>query len=200
MARRADEVFRPKFNRVSALVIWGFAAVFGISVLLTADLDYYATGLPVIALFAFAAWTALWRPCVYISDDGVALVNVTRTVQVPWPALIQVDTRYALTLMTPRATHSAWAAPAPGRPTTRRAIQRNAPERDDVERVRPGDLPATNSGDAAHLVRTRWDILRHQEAIELGAADQTQEVVHWHSLDLVIWAGLLLAAFAPVLL
>lgn len=200
MAARADEVFRPKFNRVLAMVVGGFDAVFGISVLLTADVSYYATGLPLIGLVAFAAWAALWRPCVYVNDGAVSLVNVLRTIQIPWAALIQVDTRYSLTLMTPRATYSAWAAPAPGRPVTRRATRREAAQRDDAIRVRPGDLPATSSGDAAHLVRTRWDILRNRDAIELGRADQVEEIVHWHRLDLVIWAVLLLAAFAPALI
>ena len=200
MADRADEVFRPKFNRILAMIVWGFAAVFGISVLLTADLAYYTTGLPLIGLIIFAAWTALWRPCVYVTDEAVSLVNVTFTVQIPWAALIQVDTRYSLTLMTPRRNYSAWAAPAPGRPTTRRAARRDVPERDSGARVRPGDLPATNSGDAAHLVRTRWDILRNRDAIDLGTADQTAEVVRWHGWDLVIWAALLLASFAPALI
>ncbi len=199
MVRRADEVFRSKFNRVLAIVIAGLDAVFGISVLLTADLAYYATGLPLIALAGFGAWTVLWRPCVHVSDDAVSLVNVSRTVQIPWAALIQVDTRYSLTLATSRARYSAWAAPAPGRPTTRQAERRDAPERDPGARVRPGDLPATNSGDAAYLVRTRWGTVAAQVQIETGTYEQNQEIVKWHAAHLVIWAGLLLAAFAPAL-
>ena len=49
-----------------------------------------------------------------VHDGGATLENPYRTIDVPWAALVNVDTRYALTLITPHAKYAAWAAPAPG--------------------------------------------------------------------------------------
>ncbi|WP_448631495.1 hypothetical protein [Cellulomonas soli] len=43
------------------------------------------------------------------------VVNPLRAVRVPWAALIDVRTRYSLTLVTPTGQVRAWAAPGPGR-------------------------------------------------------------------------------------
>ena len=47
--------------------------------------------------------------------------------------------------------------------------------------MRPGDLPNTDSGVAAHLVRQRWQILLAENRIAVGMADTTPVVrtIHW---------------------
>lgn len=140
-----------------------------------------------VALVALLAWVALWRPSIQIDDEEIRVVNVFRTITVPWPALIHIDTKYALTLFTPGHRYSVWAAPAPGR--TGAAMAARKQERGRVEMapvsedgsIRPGDLIASESGQAAYLIRERWARLRDAGRIDAGVADQTPVDirVHW---------------------
>ncbi|GAB3803634.1 hypothetical protein GCM10028798_22870 [Humibacter antri] len=181
------DVFVSRFNRVLAVVVWALDAfVLAGYVWVHGGLrDPFAT-VPV-ALVALLAWVALWRPSIQIDDDGIRVVNVFRTIEVPWPALIHIDTKYALTLFTPGHRYSVWAAPAPGR--TGAAMAARKQERGRVEMapvsengsIRPGDLIASESGQAAYLIRERWARLRDAGHIDAGFADETPVHirVHW---------------------
>ncbi|MEO8908200.1 MAG: PH domain-containing protein [Microbacteriaceae bacterium] len=192
----ADTVFISRFNRVLAIVIWALTAVLMVTTLITGGPGRALAIVP-SAFFALFAWTALWRPYVRVADAGVRIRNVLRTIDVPWPALINVDTRYALTLYTPGHEYAAWAAPAPGRTGTN--IARRAENNGRVEaapsvngQVRPGDLLASESGQAAQIVRDHWQKLRDSGAIEIGVAEETGVPTHWHwwtNAALVVLAG-----------
>lgn len=184
-------VFVSRFNRVLAIVIWAITAVLLVTTLVAGSGDRVLALLPAAFVCLFA-WTALWRPYVRVDDAGVRIRNVLRTVEVPWEALIHVDTRYALTLYTPGHQFSAWAAPAPGRTGT--AMARRAENHGRVDaapavdgKVRPGDLLASESGQAAYIVRERWNALRDAGRVEAGVADETRvpRYVHWW-LDLAL--------------
>ncbi len=185
-------VFRSRFNRVLAVLFVVVLAAVGVAVGITAQ-SAAATGLLVPAAFIVVAVHAvLWRPCVVVDDEGVTLVNVTRSVHVPWAALIDVDTKYALTLRTPARAYTAFAAPSPGgagtlhaRSLERRGGARGLPA-DVAGRARPGDLAGTDSGDAAYLVRSRWHELREAGRIDLGVAHETRPHVRWHVAQLAI--------------
>lgn len=66
-----------------------------------------------LVLFGLLGWAAFWCPLVEVSDGGVKVVNTWRTVQVPWPAIEEVEGRYGLRLRTAYGTVTAWGAPAP---------------------------------------------------------------------------------------
>ena len=53
------------------------------------------------------------------------LVNVLRTIDLPWPAIQLVDTKWALTLVTAYGKFTAWAAPAPGGMASARRMTRS---------------------------------------------------------------------------
>lgn len=187
----AGTVFVSRFNRVLAVVIWAITAVLLVTTLVAGSDSRILALLPA-AFVGLFAWTALWRPYVRVDDAGVRIRNVLRTVEVPWEALIHVDTRYALTLYTPGHQFSAWAAPAPGRTGT--AMARRAENHGRVDaapavdgKVRPGDLLASESGQAAYIVRERWNTLRDAGRVEAGVADETHvpRHVHWW-LDLAL--------------
>ncbi|NEN06870.1 PH domain-containing protein [Diaminobutyricibacter tongyongensis] len=179
------DVYTSRFNRILAVIIWALA------LFMTGSLLFVAPGLRLLYLFpaafvALFAWEALWSPRVEVDDSGVRLRNVLRTVFVPWAALIHVDTKYSLTLYTPGHRYAAWAAPAPGRASSYRATKSrsgNSGSRAplDGDAARPGDLLGTESGEAAYLVRSRWDRLRERGAFETGVADTTKVTVttHW---------------------
>ncbi|MDM4763351.1 PH domain-containing protein [Galbitalea sp. SE-J8] len=181
------ERYTSRFNRGLAVSVWllvGFGLV-GYTVL-HAGLAQPLWLLPA-AFVAFAAWAWLWHPSVEVDDAGVTLVNLVRTVHVPWAGLVHVDTRFALTLITPRGRFAAWAAPAPGRTGVMLAKRREARASsarvpDLGTTVRPGDLLGSESGQAAALVRTRWSELRDADRIPIGVADENPPRIR------VLWA------------
>jgi hypothetical protein len=200
------DVFVSNFNRVLAVLVWLLDAFVLVGyVWVHAGLRDPFVIVPV-AFFALLAWVALWRPRVEIADDGIMVRNVFRTITVPWPALIHVDTKYALTLFTPGHRYSAWAAPAPGR--TGAAIAARKQDRGRVGMapvgadgsIRPGDLIASESGQVAYLIRERWARLRDAGLIEAGLADETPVGirVHWWlnaALAVLLVAGVLVLVF-----
>jgi hypothetical protein len=44
-----------------------------------------------LALFGVFGWAAFWQPYVEVSEGGVVVANTLRTVEVPWPAVDEVD-------------------------------------------------------------------------------------------------------------
>jgi hypothetical protein len=181
------DVFVSNFNRMFAVLVWLLDAfVLAGYVWVHGELRDPFVIVPV-AFVALLAWVALWRPRVEIDDERIMVRNVVRTITVPWPALIHVDTRFALTLFTPGHRYSAWAAPAPGRTGAALAGRKQdrgrvamAPTGPDGS-IRPGDLIASESGQVAYLIRERWARLRDTGRIEAGVADETPVGirVHW---------------------
>ncbi|MEO7146397.1 MAG: PH domain-containing protein [Terrimesophilobacter sp.] len=176
-------MFYSRFNRGLAATIWLLCAGACVAII-TAGLGNAGEFLPLVILVAWLAWAGLWLPSLQLGDDEVTIRNVFMTTAVPWATLIQVDTRYALTLVTPHGRYAVTAAPAPGRLATalshRDMSGIGAPTGSDGG-VRPSDLPNTDSGAAAHLVRARWETLLAEDRIELGRADDTPVVrrVNW---------------------
>lgn len=193
-------MFHSRFNQVLAVVVWLFCCGAAAAIAVSGSSAGY---LPLVALAAFLGWAGLWRPAVRVADDAVTIVNVFSTVVVPWSALIQVETRYALTLVTPKGRYTATAAPAPGRLATalsRRDLSRVQQQAASAGDLRPGDLPNTDSGAAAYLVRERWEKLVAEERIELGVADETAVRRRWHGVVIALSCALILAtALAPAL-
>ncbi len=106
---------------------------------------------PWLLLPAAVVWAVFWNPRVVVDDSGLTLVNVLRTVRLPWPAIQDVDTRWALKLHTAYGTFGAWAAPSAGRYASRgispndirhlpeeQAKRRSAHRRLAAQPVRPG--------------------------------------------------------------
>jgi hypothetical protein len=122
---------------------------------------------------------------VAVSDAGVALVNVSRTVFIPWPALHDIDTKWALTLMTAYGRFRAWSAPAPGTRAglvsltgSRKQRGPRGPQPDEIGR--PGDLVDSPSGAAAALVRHRWNAVRAAGHLENPRLERDRAQVTWH--------------------
>lgn len=153
------------------LAAWVWSAAVG-------GADSLVRALPWIVLVGLLVWLIFVRPRVTIDDHGIQLVNPLWSVAVPWAALIHVTTQFALTLHTPGARWTAWAAPGPGRHT---AGLTTAAEARSVSRGKSaildiGDLPTAPSGVAAHAVRERWRRLVESGAIDAGRAEDVAVV------------------------
>lgn len=187
-----------RFNRIAAVIVWSLAALAVITAVWSADprLTWVYAAAPLATLLG---WMALWRPCVEVSDRGVHIENVSHDVDVPWEALVHVETARALTLHTPSGSFTAWSAPAPGFFTT---MMGNARARREASAAggdaRPSDRMGTDSGNAALVVRESWRSRLDAGQVELGVADETPVKRHWHVTFLI--ASIVLAAASIALI
>ncbi|HWS58491.1 MAG TPA: PH domain-containing protein [Actinotalea sp.] len=199
----STEVYRPASGPWLAGAVMALAGLGLVSLVTSGDAVAMLRYGPLLLLVATAAWAVFWAPSVTVSDAGVSLRNVLRTVDLPWPAIQRVDTRYALTLGTAYGTYTAWAAPTSGR-------RRDAAGRSDVRglpettygpagTVRPGDLPDSPSGQAAALVRLRWEALRDAGYLDDPRLERQRPVVHWHGVEVTVLLVLALATATGLL-
>jgi hypothetical protein len=196
------EEIRPTFGRgltVTAAVLGLVTVVF---LATTSGVGDALVTLPWVALFTACCWATFWNPRVVVSDGGVRLVNVTRTIDVPWPSIVDVETRYALTLVTAYGRFAAWAAPAPSAGGALRTAMRSRPraiEGEAVEAVTMGEVTGTPSGDAAHVVRRRWDQLRADGYLDEPRLEFDKPPIRWHwkvGVTIAVIAGLCVATLA----
>ena len=148
-----------RFNRIMAIVFWAVAAlVAGIGL-------WGAEPSLAVGVSRRRRWPPSSRgprsgdPAWVVDDGGVHVRNVTHSVDIPWEALIHLDTKHALTLFTPGGRFTVWSAPAPGIMTLA-AHRAGATLNREASAV--GSAPAygrpagSDSGDAAMLVRDEW--------------------------------------------
>lgn len=140
--------------------------------------------LPVTRLTAAVVVTALVAvaityvyfvaPRITIAEEAITVDNPWRSHVIPWGALIDVNTRFHLTLVTAEGPVHALAAPSPGG----FAAMRSKPDQDArtgrVHRqgaggVRPGDLPNHSSGQLAAVIRGHW-----QDRVEAEDLDTSE--------------------------
>lgn len=68
-------------------------------------------------------WLFVVRPCVVIHAEGIRLVNPLRVVDITWPVISEVRSRWALELFVEGRRYTAWGVPAdPGRPRYGRGL------------------------------------------------------------------------------
>lgn len=115
-------------------------------------------------------------PQVVVTEEEILVENPWRRHVVPWGSLIDVDTRFNLTLVTPAVRVSAFGAPSPGGfsamrskgdrdAATRRALRQQAGQ------LRAGDLPSNRSGALAAVIRGHW-----RDRVETGDLDTSEAV------------------------
>jgi hypothetical protein len=189
-------VFRPRSSRWILAVAGVVVAVGLVTSIVTSGPQALATAAPLLAAAA-VAWWLFWYPAVVVGPAGIELRNPVLTIDVPWAGLIHVDTKYALKLVTPGGSYTAWAAPAPGVRGTHAGKPENMQNLPGTSygaggSVRPGDLSNTDSGLAALLIRTEWERRIDSGLIDVDATDsaRVERRINWRPLAVV--TGLLL--------
>jgi len=198
-------VIRPTSGKVLTVVIGLFAAVGLFSFVYRGEWRDALGFTPLGVVVVYLCWLLFWYPSVTVEPSGVRVRNPLRTFQVSWPAIVRIDTRYALTLFT-RTTKKivAWSAPSPSRyagiNTVRPDLSGLNPNlgrtsdgvetpgeglsRPAVDSVKLGDIPRSESGLAALHVRRAWTALRDAGYLDSGVLEGTGVVMRWNAVPL----------------
>jgi len=198
-------VYRPTASQVLAGGIGAISAI-GLLALLAGDgidgvLRYGAW----IALPAVLAWGIFWNPRIEVDDSGVLLVNVFRSIRLPWPAIVGIDTKWALTLNKAYGSFGAWAAPAPGRHASRQITEQEVKHLPESSygaghSVRPGDAVRSPSGEAAVAIRRQWEDLRDAGHLDNPRLEFDRPPTRWHVGFMAAVAALIVLGAAGQLL
>lgn len=138
-------------------------------------------------------------PRVVVGEDAIRVENSWREHVVPWGALVDIETRFNLTLVTTTGKIHPQAAPSPGGLSAMRS--RRDPDRATAHvkgqragAVRPGDLPSSLSGSLAAVIRGHWQDLDEAGSLEPGETPTTSpRVMHLAltlgglALSFVLW-------------
>jgi hypothetical protein len=97
-----------------------------------------------VVLALVLLWLFVVRPCAVIHADGIRLLNPIRIVDLTWPAISEVRSRWTLELFTDGKRYTAWGIPAdPGRPRHGRQLLTIPSNR---IRQKPGTGAAADAG------------------------------------------------------
>lgn len=173
-----SQVFRASTPRAvgAATMVFSLACLASLAIAGSGDAFVRAIGpLGLLGLFAYAG---LWASYVEVSDGGVTVRNIIRTVHVTWPSIEDIDGRYGLRLQTAHGRVTAWAAPAP------------------AGRERLTGHPS----EAAQVVQQYLDRLRGQGHLDHPRLEHETADVTWHREIIAAGVALVaLTALAPLL-
>lgn len=140
--------------------------------------DTTVASLPAVALVVWGAWLVFARPCLRLHGQGLTIVNVLRTTDVPWGEVDDIVLRHQVVVVTRSGERLlSWGAPSSAR--SRVAPSRTAGQvRESSGRI---------SGTAAHrAIRGFWD--RHETPQRAGE----RSVRRWHRRSLLVGGVLVL--------
>jgi len=185
------DVYRPNSNLVfggfgtvmSALFIWSSFYQGGATTIVTSTC---IAGAVIACIYTF-----LLRPKVTFYDEGLVITNPVEKITIGWADVIDLDSRWALTLATKDFTVSAWAATAPGRHHARN-IHVNDIKGLDVDlggSMRSNESPRSDSGASIYRARVRIAKFKNSPGSQSLESKRERELV-----PLIVGAILVIAA------
>lgn len=193
--------YRPGGVRVLAVGWWLLSAFLVVDLLRRgAPTGAGLLGLAVVLLGCAVVHALFWQPRVRVDATGAELVNVLRVARLPWAAVTDVDTRWALTLEAGGRRFTSWAAPASGR-RVRPVSRRETPWADPGATAIAGSrAPGSSAGEAAVLVGNAWQAWREQPNALRRAQAGEPVSVRWNPRGAVPLAAAVVLLLAAVLL
>ncbi|SEE97229.1 PH domain-containing protein [Ruania alba] len=147
-------VFRSPMARPLVVIVAAVCLVaLGYFIWIGGPAELWRSG-PTAALVIVVMWALFWVPGAEVSDGGITVVNVLRTVHVPWPEFTEAEARWSLQVRAGDVTVSSWGVPASSGTGTRlasrgRARRASAEERAATET--PRRLTGRGNAEAAAL-------------------------------------------------
>src|SRR5699024_12073580 len=92
-------LFKTAFSKYFPAVFAGVVLLASI-VIVADDVRELNRSVPFLLAAALLVWIVFGYPRVEVSDGGITLVNVVRTVHVPWPCFTGADARWHLRIDT----------------------------------------------------------------------------------------------------
>lgn len=173
------DVFSPGFSKVLAVLVAAAGLVALVDLVIRGDWGVLARTLPPVALTVLLAWAVFWNPRVSLADDGVTIVNLARTVRIPWDRIEDVSARWSLVVRADGRDWTVWAAP------------RSSGTATWLRRRRGKDAPEGATAEAVEAAIEDW-----QRARAHADGDVTAQ---WHVPFLVVAAALAIATVIAVL-
>jgi hypothetical protein len=153
-----------KALRPGSATVVGVVCVVASLLLLVPALRRPGANLVLIASVVLAlvlVWLFVVRPCARLGREGITLVNPLRTVELTWPVITEVRSKWALELVADGRRFTAWGVPAdPKRPKYGRDLLLMG-----TNRVRGG----TPAGQAAGAASPRRKVEAQTVAAEVEA-------------------------------
>lgn len=161
------DIFRPRSNVIFAGIGLVLSGLFVWSSFYQGSTVSQFTSALISLTVIICIYTFLIRPKVLFCDEGVVITNPFEEFTIGWSDVIQMDTRWALTIETKEFTVSSWAATATGR--HRRSIHHTEIKGLNIDlggSIRTADSPHFDSGAAAHRARVRLKRFQNSDTIQ----------------------------------
>lgn len=171
--RRAGVILRTRSSTLVGAALLALVVVLLADALLRGRWDVAVLSLPALGLVVVAAVEVFLRPGLRLHPGGITVVNPLSTIEVPWPAIADVRTRFHVSIETRSGRLiGSWGAPA-------------------APRIKPsaaGSLGDWSGGTAAHPGGSAPSSAAHRvidsywaEFAESAAREELAEPVHrWH--------------------
>jgi len=177
-------MFRSTYGRVLTVATGVVAVALGVITALTGDVGTVVGALVPAALVTYLVWMLFWRPAVEVSDGGIEVRNVTRTVRVPWTAYEGVETRYSLEVRYAGGSVTAWAAPrSSGTARWLRSSRRRSAGREQV-------VAGASAEAVAEAVVERHDMLAAAGHLDRPVPGAPGARTTWHVVQLGVLGAL----------
>lgn len=151
-------------------------------------------------LFAAFVWAIFDRPYLRVTDGGLEIGNVFRSIHVPWPGVTDLELRWGLRVVTSFGKYTAWSVPAPKRPSIGSQFTGGlglGPARSlDTSLVDNARKPGRNRtpSEGAAAAAQRWAELGDAGYLDQPRLDAARPTTSWNTDVIAICAVLIVLA------
>ena len=158
-----NEVFRPRSNYIWASISFTLLSLFAANSVMV-NTSAGQTFLEIVSFIILGGFTyLLWiRPKLVLRSEFIEVVNPLRTEIIPYSEVVELDTKWALTIIHNRGKTRVWVAPASGKrkwiaDNTFRWYGSNVPLSDSRNPASENMSASLDSlsGQAAYMIRER---------------------------------------------
>jgi hypothetical protein len=109
-----------------------------------------------MTLLTFSVFAYIQRPSILFTDIGIGIKNPFSTIVLDWADVIDLETKFVLTIASKHGQIRCWAAAGPSRSQHRRIHPGDlrGSQRGSLE-IKAADSPRSDSGAAAHIAQLR---------------------------------------------